>query len=247
MGGSTRRTASRRQVWQYVTTGLTVLALLVVWYFQDRNTDDPTAASTGPQAPAAQGAADGTALAVLDGLTVLDDEPPSGYDRDLFGDPWADVDGNGCDTRNDILARDLTAVTYQDTKSCVVASGTLDDPYTGETIEFQRGKATSAAVQIDHVVALKNGWQTGADSWDADTRRRFANDPLNLLAADGPANQAKGAKDASQWLPANEAFGCEYVARQVAVKSAYDLSITSAEHDAMVDVLTGCPDEPLPH
>jgi hypothetical protein len=227
-------------MWRYVATGIGLAVLLVLWYVQDRSATDPASPTASASAAA------GTALAALDTLTVSDAGTTDGYDRDLFGQPWADVDGNGCDTRNDILTRDLTDVTYQGTSTCVVTSGVLDDPYTGEEIRFERGRATSAAVQIDHVVALANGWRSGASGWDAATRRAFANDPLNLLAADGPANQAKGAKDASAWLPENTSFGCPYVARQIAVKSTYALAVTAAEHDAMRSVLATCPQEPLP-
>ena len=132
------------------------------------------------------------------------------------------------------------------TNGCVVASGTLQDPYSGETIPFVRGQGTSSAVQIDHVVALSDSWQKGAQQWDAATREAFANDPLNLLAVDGPLNQQKGDGDTATWLPPNKAFRCAYVARQVGVKHAYGLWVTQAEQDAMVRVLSTCPDEPLP-
>jgi len=188
-----------------------------------------------------------TALAALGTLEVKGRAPKTGYDREAFGPAWADVDRNGCDTRNDILARDLEAETFKPgTRDCVVMTGTLDDPYTATTIAFQRGNATSSAVQIDHVVALSDAWQKGAQQLDADTRQAFANDPLNLLAVDGPTNQAKGDGDAATWLPPNKAFRCEYVARQVAVKATYKLWVTQAEHDAIARILTTCPDQLLP-
>ncbi|MFB8228563.1 DUF1524 domain-containing protein [Cellulosimicrobium sp. NPDC055967] len=188
-----------------------------------------------------------TALAALGTLEVKGRAPKTGYDRDVFGPAWADVDRNGCDTRNDILARDLAGETFKPgTHDCVVLTGALDDPYTATTIAFQRGNATSSAVQIDHVVALSDAWQKGAQQLDPDTRRAFANDPLNLLAVDGPTNQAKGDGDAATWLPPNKAFRCEYVARQVAVKAAYKLWVTQAEHDAIARLLTSCPDRLLP-
>lgn len=188
-----------------------------------------------------------TALAALGTLEVKGRAPRTGYDRDAFGPAWADVDRNGCDTRNDILARDLDGETFKPgTRGCVVLTGTLDDPYTATTIAFQRGNATSSAVQIDHVVALSDGWQKGAQQLDANTRQAFANDPLNLLAVDGPTNQAKGDGDAATWLPPNKAFRCEYVARQVAVKATYKLWVTQAEHDAIARVLINCPDQLQP-
>ncbi len=212
-------------------------------------TTAPTAAApTAPTAAApAPDAAAGSALAAVAELTVKGRAPRTGYARDQFGPAWADVDHNGCDTRNDILARDLTGIVTKDgTHDCVVLSGTFHDPYTGAVIAFQRGQDTSATVQIDHVVALSDAWQKGAQQWDPGTRKQFANDPLNLLAADGPANQSKGDGDAATWLPPNTAFRCPYVARQVAVKRAYGLWVTQAEQDAMTRVLSACPDEPLP-
>ncbi len=156
-----------------------------------------------PDTPAA--ADPGTALAALATLEVKGRAPRTGYDRDQFGPAWADVDRNGCDTRNDVLARDLTDETFEPgTHDCVVLTGTLVDPYTATTVAFQRGNVTSTAVQIDHVVALSDAWQKGAQQLDTATRQRFANDPLNLLAVDGPTNQAKGDGDAATWLPPNK-------------------------------------------
>ena len=192
-------------------------------------------------------ASPGTALAAVDLLEVRGRAPKTGYARDLFGDGWVDVDRNDCSTRNDVLARDLVDVTYvPGTRGCVVESGTLVDPYSGATIEFRRGPDTSPLVPIDHVVALADAWQKGAQGWDARTRVAFANDPLNLLAVDGELNHQKGSGDAATWLPPNRAFRCAYVARQVAVKLTYGLWVTAAERDAMVRVLSTCPDEPLP-
>ncbi|KAD3514967.1 DUF1524 domain-containing protein [Arthrobacter yangruifuii] len=204
---------------------------------------EPAGQEPAEQAPAAAG----TALDQLAGIPIKGRAPKTGYDREQFGPAWADTDHNGCDTRNDILARDLVDVVYKDgTKECVVASGTFLDPYTGTTIAFVRGNATSTAVQIDHVVALSDAWQKGAQQLTAEERRQLANDPLNLLAADGPANGSKSDGDAATWLPANKAFRCEYVARQTAVKAEYRLWMTQAEHDAIAAVLAGCPEEPVP-
>ncbi|MGI5187083.1 HNH endonuclease family protein [Promicromonospora sp. CA-289599] len=201
--------------------------------------------SLGDDVAPAEGA-EGSALAALDSLTVQEAATKDGYDREAdFGSAWQDADDNGCDTRNDMLQRDLEDIEFSDGDACEVASGTLDDPYTGETIAFERGE-NSGDVQIDHVVALMNAWTTGAAEWDKEKRVAIANDPLNLVASDGPANMGKGAKDASEWLPDNQAYRCEYVARQIAVKTVYELWVTPAEHDAMEDVLTSCPAEPLP-
>jgi len=176
----------------------------------------------------------------LAGLEVKGRAPKTGYEREQFGPAWADVDRNGCDTRNDVLARDLTDVTFEaGTQDCVVLTGTLQDPYTDQVIAFERGPR-SAEVQIDHVVALSDAWQKGAQQWDAETRRQFANDPANLLAVDGPANGAKGDGDAATWLPPSTGYRCAYVVRQVRVKAAYGLWVTPAEHDAMDRQLDGC-------
>ncbi|MFE7629954.1 DUF1524 domain-containing protein [Kocuria sp. NPDC057446] len=167
------------------------------------------------------------------------------YDRlARFGD-WADPDGNGCDARNDVLARDLTGDVL-DRDGCRVLSGTLEDPYTGRTIAFRRGPLTSSDVQIDHVVALKDAWISGADRLTQGERTALANDPLNLRAVDGPTNGEKSASDAAAWLPPNQSFRCEYVATQIAVKTRYELSVTAPERDAMADVLNGCPDQEVP-
>jgi hypothetical protein len=173
--------------------------------------------------------------------------PKTGYERIRFGQAWTDDNNaasghNGCDTRNDILRRDLMDVTLKPgTHGCVVLSGTLNDPYLGTAVAFTRGQQTSADVQIDHVVALSDAWQTGAQSWDPEKRTDFANDPLNLLAVDGPSNQQNSDSDAASWLPKNMAYRCSYVARQVAVKTRYRLWMTPAEHDAIARVLATCP------
>lgn len=182
------------------------------------------------------------ATVVLETLAVKGRAPKTGYARAQFGDGWT-LTGS-CDTRNIILNRDLTGVVVGG--SCKVMSGTLVDPYTGKTIQFVRGTTTSDDVQIDHVVALSNAWQTGAQQLDLATRERFANDPLELLAVDGDANQAKGDGDAATWLPSNKAFRCQYVARQIAVKAKYNLWVTQPEKNAMLQVLDTCPAQQLP-
>ncbi|WP_455834079.1 HNH endonuclease family protein [Pseudarthrobacter siccitolerans] len=181
------------------------------------------------------------ALEQLESISVKGRAPKIGYSRDEFGPAWADTDRNGCDTRNDILARDLTDETFKPgTNNCVVFTGNLADKYTGTTITFTRGQDTSSDVQIDHIVALSDAWQKGAQQLNADQRKELANDPLNLMAADGPTNGAKGDKDAATWLPPNKAFRCEYVARQTAVKAKYRLWVTKAEHDAIAMILQAC-------
>ncbi|MEX3609786.1 DUF1524 domain-containing protein [Rothia sp. LK2588] len=190
-----------------------------------------TAASSDSQA----------AIEKLNSLEVKGRAPKTGYNRSQFGQAWADVDHNGCDTRNDILRRDLTSITVKPgTQGCKVMSGVLDDPYVPHTIQFKRGKDTSDDVQIDHVVSLSDAWQTGAQAISATDREQFANDPMNLLAVDGPANQAKGDGDAATWLPNNKEFRCTYVSKQIDVKAKYHLWVKEAEKQAMIDTLKNC-------
>lgn len=184
----------------------------------------------------------------LEGLEVVDqyDSSQPKYERSMFGEGWADLDGDNCNTRNEILSRDLSRPTYREgTNDCVVQTGTLAEPYTGSVVEFVRGQGTSELVQIDHVVALADAWRAGAWQWDPQTRLEFANDPLNLLAVDGASNYEKGALTADQWLPPNEDFQCDYVARQVAVKAKWGLSVTRDEADVLWDVLRECPEVAL--
>ena len=206
---------------------------------------DPVASTAPAAEEAAPGPAAGKALDLLATIPVKGRAAKTGYSRDQFGQAWADVDRNGCDTRNDMLRRDLTNLALKpDTRDCVVLSGILNDPYTATLINFLRGNSTSPAVQIDHVVALSDAWQKGAQQLTEAQRLSFANDPLNLLAVDGPANQQKSDGDAATWLPPNKAYRCDYVARQISVKSRYGLWVTRAEHDAMARVLDGCQDTP---
>ncbi|GAA1976810.1 hypothetical protein GCM10009817_16400 [Terrabacter lapilli] len=179
-------------------------------------------------------------------LQVKGRAPMTGYDRSAFGAPWTDdvdVAGghNGCDTRNDVLRRDLTGTRLKTgTHGCVVLAGILADPYTGRTLDFVRGRSSSAQVQIDHVVALGDAWVTGAQQLSASRRVALANDPLELLAVDGRTNSAKRDADAASWLPPNKAFRCAYVARQVAVKARYHLWVTAAEKASIGRVLATC-------
>lgn len=181
-------------------------------------------------------------------LTILEYDPTIGqYQRDFFGQRWSDdvnveYGHNGCDTRNDILARDLNNIVYkQGTRDCVVTNGDFIDPYTGSYIVFERGQNTSDLVPIDHVVALANAWYSGAYAWDDELRRDFANDPRNLQATTKDANQSKLAKTANEWLPSNPDYQCEYVRRQVEIKRIYGLGVTAAELETMNSVLANCP------
>lgn len=185
---------------------------------------------------------EGAAVDALNTLEIKGRAPKTGYARTQFGDGWALT--RGCDTRNIILHRDLANVAVND--ACKVMSGTLKDPYTGADIHFQRGADTSDDVQIDHVVALSDAWQKGAQQLTLAEREQLANDPLELLAVDGKTNQEKSDGDAATWLPPNKSFRCQYVARQIAVKAKYRLWVTQAEYDAMLSVLSNCPGQKLP-
>ena len=205
-----------------------------------------TTVTKGAAEPSISRERPGSAIAALATLSVKGRAPRTGYDRALFGQAWADVDRNGCDTRNDVLRRDLTAyVLKAGTHGCLVLSGTLRDPYTATTIAFVRGQGTSTMVQIDHVVALSDAWQKGAQRWSTPQRTAYANDSLNLLGVDGSTNASKGDGDAATWLPPNKAYRCSYVARQVAVKAKYKLWVTTAEGDVLARILATCPSQEL--
>ncbi|GAA3805264.1 HNH endonuclease family protein [Streptomyces coacervatus] len=194
--------------------------------------------SGGPQETGGSGAA----LTAAESLTVKGRAPKTGYARDRFGTAWADTDSNGCDTRDDILKRDLADVKFTDGK-CKVSYGVLEsDPYSGTKVTYRRG---SSLVDIDHLVALSDAWQKGAKYWDARKRIALANDPLNLLAAGASANRSKGDGDTATWVPP-KAYRCAYVASQVAVKKKYGLWVTAAEKAAMEKVLKECPGQKLP-
>ncbi|WP_406286161.1 HNH endonuclease family protein [Embleya sp. NBC_00896] len=163
---------------------------------------------------------------------------PAGYDRDRYGPAWTDTvtgvpyGGNSCGTRDDILKRDGRATEWKDAKGCVVDTMTLADPYSGKTLAFTKAKAS--AVQIDHVVPLSASWRMGAAQWDPDKRRRLANDPLNLLAVDGPINGGKGDSGPAEWLPPNREIRCSYVVRYAQVSIKYELPVTDADKQAML-------------
>ena len=183
-----------------------------------------------------------TTLDVISTLQVKGRAPKTGYTRDQFGPAWNDVDANGCDTRNDILRRDLKSIVYKGVgEDCVILSGVLTDPYSGETINFLRGVATSSEIQIDHVVALSNAWQTGAFKLTLAQRSAFANDPSNLLAVKGKLNSQKGDGDAATWLPPRKSYRCEYVTKQVMVKAKYGLWLTAPEKAAILKIVKSCP------
>ena len=253
-----------------ITVAVQILLLLVVIvgvaFYQNADPDSPltpsaqvhtSTPSTEDTAPTEQQATtphadDSTPTAsddysaTLNSLRVAGRAPKTGYDRALFGQAWSDdvtveFGHNGCDTRNDILRRDLIDLDIKDgTHGCVVLSGTLHDPYSGETIDFVRGQSTSSQVQIDHIVALSDAWQKGAQQWDVQTRRNFANDPRNLRAVKGSLNSQKGAGDAATWLPPRREFRCDYARDIIDVKSDYGLWVTPAEKEALHTQLSTC-------
>jgi hypothetical protein len=187
---------------------------------------------------------------VAPGVDVLADIPEVpvrirsyDYHRDAFGDSWTDDNPapgghNGCDTRNDILDRDLVDKTYVSIKRCpkAVATGILHDPYTNTTVAFTRGAQIGAAVQIDHIVPLALAWDLGARNWPDDMRVRFANDPANLIAVEGQANQ-----DPAVWLPPNHAFWCQYAVQFANVLRGYGLPVDAPSATALRDAAATCP------
>ena len=178
----------------------------------------------------------------LAALTISDAPPPAGYDARLFNFNGFDFDRNGCDSRNDTLARDLTEIVFRaGSNDCRVESGILHDRYSGESLPVTRDQ-----VDIDHVVALGNAWASGASGWSPERRQDFANDPLVLVATLATHNRAKASSDASRWLPPAPSAHCAYAARQVAVKQRYQLTVTTAEHGVLAGILATCPAEPLP-
>ena len=242
-----------RQAWVLLAAAALAVVAGVGWFFTagqfaavEPPTDGPReapvlAAGWMKPVPAVRPVPREAAGALLDTLPVGGRAGMDNYDRSAFGQAWLDVDRNGCDTRNDILRRDLAGAEFDEKSSCRVASGTFREPYTGRQLAFRRGAGSSKAVQIDHVVALGDAWQKGAQQLTAAQRTSLANDPLNLIAVDGPANQDKSASDAATWLPPNKAFRCHYVARQISVKAAYRLWVTPAEKESMHRILSTCP------
>ncbi|MDB5161546.1 MAG: uncharacterized protein JWM52_54 [Candidatus Saccharibacteria bacterium] len=211
------------------------LVVLAVIVFQ---TSPPDTTIINP--PSAIPSGSGMASTTLETLVVKGRAATTGYTRDQFGSGWSTVDG--CDTRNIILNRDLQNPVLDE--ECRVVSGTLNDVYTAKVINFT--KEDSSTIQIDHVIALSDAWQKGAQQLTRQMRVQLANDPLELIAVDGASNQEKGDGDAATWLPSNISFRCQYVARQIAVKQKYTLWVTGAEKQAMKDILNTCPKQDLP-
>ncbi|EPD90481.1 hypothetical protein HMPREF1486_05841 [Streptomyces sp. HPH0547] len=202
--------------------------------------DNPDGTKPG-LAPLTSDADKARARRVIEQLRTKGRGPKTGYERDKFGYAWMDTaDGvpfarNGCDTRNDLLKRDGAKLRFRSGSDCVVESMTLDDPYTGKRLEWTKRRATE--VQIDHVMPLSYDWQMGAAGWSDAKRRRIANDPLNLLPVDGPANNAKRDSGPASWLPPNKRIRCAYSVRFAQVALKYDLAVTAPDKRTM---LTQC-------
>lgn len=182
------------------------------------------------------------ATEVLEKLEIKGRAPKTRYSREEFYKTWPTIEG--CSLRQRIIKRELGETAKLDADQCTVLAGEFIEPYTGQNLIFYEKADLSKGVQIDHVVALSDAWQKGAQYKTAEERYALATDPLNLLAVDSSANQQKSDGDAATWLPKNKAFRCQYVARQVSVKYKYGLWVTQAEHDAIAKVLTACPNEP---
>lgn len=195
-------------------------------------TNEVTASNTGENAPLAS--------EVLAKLEVKGRAPKTGYKRTEFYNGWPDIDG--CNLRQRILKRDFGETAVTDEK-CNVVAGKFYEPYTGVVMEFHTRKEISKGVQIDHVVALSDAWQKGAQYKTSEVRYQIATDPLNLIAVQAAANQQKSDGDAATWLPHNKSFRCQYVARQISVKYKYSLWVTEAEKEAMSQILETCPEQ----
>lgn len=226
-------------------SAVAVLAMLVAYQVITTSVDDRAKDfAARADVPTVQPGID-----VLAGITVVPTRIHRyDYRRPAFGDAWTDDNDapgghNGCDTRDDILNRDLVDKTYVSIKRCpdAVATGTLHDPYTNATIVFQRGARTGEAVQIDHIVPLALAWDMGAYNWPVPERVRFANDPANLLAVAGQANQDKGDSQPALWMPPNNAFWCQYGMQFIAVLRGYQLPIDQASADVLRNAAATCP------
>lgn len=205
------------------------------------STDHALSSTASPSTPEASS---DTLLAstVLEQLEIKGRAPKTSYSRDEFYSGWPTIED--CSLRQRIIKRELGDTAVLGSDQCTVTAGEYDEPYTGSHLVFSERNDLTTGVQIDHVVALSDAWQKGAQYLDAETRYAIATDPLNLLAVDSSANQKKSDGDAATWLPANKAFRCQYVARQVSVKYKYGLWVTQAEHDAIANILATCPSEP---
>ncbi len=239
---SIRLIQRRRRFFAYICVAIVFFAVIA----SEERQRIETNASAADTAQVKEGIRSGIytlAIEALGELAVRERVDRTGYSRSNFSPGWATVDG--CDMRNRILQRDLTEVVLAD-DNCTVLSGILrEDPFSGKRIDFERGPDTSGDIHIEHIVAVSDAWQKGAQNLSYEERYEFYNDPLNLIAIDGPTNMEKGDKDASDWMPVRQ-YRCRYVARQIAIKLRYDLWLDYAEHRAMKQKLDTCPMQVLP-
>ena len=213
------------------------------FFVQVSNNGEDYALASGDYDAEAVSEADGSsplAVDVLEKLEVKGRAPKTGYSREEFYNGWPTI--NGCNLRQRIIKREFGDTAILD--GCNVVAGEYVEPYTGQQMVFKSREEIADGIQIDHVVALSDAWQKGAQYFDADKRYSIATDPLNLLAVDADANEKKSDGDAATWLPSNKKFRCQYVARQVSVKYKYGMWVTEAEKNAMKKVLSNCPLEP---
>lgn len=241
----------RRGLWSGLAAAVLAAALIAGVHYAPENTPASSLSLTAAPSITDQlqhaGLFDGDAIntsavrKLLAEIPTSTTAPTNGYDRDSFGPAWADTDHNGCDQRNDVLTRDLTAITYKPgTHDCVVLSGTLADPYTGHEISFTRGSATSTAVQIDHMVPLSWAYQHGASTWTEQRREQLATDLNNLTAVDGPSNESKSDQGPATWLPPATPYACTYVTRFTYVVHRYELTLDTADRAAIAHTLDTC-------
>ncbi len=233
---STRGRGARRGTVVLLGVLFVVLVAIVVGWGAASVPAVPDARPNPVTAPLMDAATARAALADLPLAHAL----ATGYERDRFGQRWADVDRNGCDTRNDVLARDLSEPEFRDEARCVVVSGVLVDPYDGQREQFTRGEQTSPRVQIDHIVALAWAWRHGADQWSDAQREAFANDPANLVATADENNGAKSDAGPAEWLPPSVAARCGFLRAWVGVVDRYGLSISEPDRDAAEAALAPC-------
>lgn len=252
--GSPATAKRRRGVLALFLGALVVVAVAGALTWQERANEvgapsptwraEPTSGVPAPMPATAPTVGYDVARQQLKALQVRGWDRTSDFRRYQFGEAWSDdvnveFGHNGCNTRDDILRRDLKSLVVRPF-TCFAQSGTLVDPYTGTSIEFVRGPQTSGSVEIDHVVALADAWYKGARAWDPQRRLDFANDPRNLLAVSPQANFDKAFRDAASWLPPNEVFRCDFAARQIDVKTAYGLWLSAKEKKALTEVLDRC-------
>ncbi len=236
-----------RKIKKYRGRRLLIVPLLLgglIWVVIENPASYQSAAEDVEGSSSAQVAVpeDFLAVNVLEKLAIKGRAPKTGYNREEFYSGWPEIEG--CSLRQMIMKREFGETVKLAENKCTVVAGEYDEPYTGEHKVFNAKEELSKGVQIDHVVALSDAWQKGAQNKTAEERYKMATDPLNLLAVDGKANQGKSDGDAATWLPSNKSFRCQYVARQISVKYKYGLWVTQAEYDAMAQVLEKCPREP---